>query len=79
MRAFNAGEEVAEAGPGELVLVLELAEEEPASLGVTAGLPARKLEERAGVSGFEALEVLVCLSEGMARKGERVQRGGRDC
>jgi len=71
LRAFNAGEEEAEAGPVELVLALT--EEEPASLGVTIGLPARKLEERAGVSGFEALEVLVCLSEGMVGKGERVE------
>jgi hypothetical protein len=74
LRAVNAGEEEADA---EAVVVVE--EEEPASLGVTAVRPLRKLVERAGVSGLEAAEDLFCLSEGMVGKGGRVDREGRDC
>lgn len=74
LRAVKAGEEEAEAEA--VVVVVE--EEEPASLGVTAVLPLRKLVERAGVSGLDALGGLFCLSEGMVRKGGRVDREGRD-
>lgn len=75
LRAVNDGEATGVVVVTLLVVMVEV----PASLGVTAVLPLRKLEERAGVSGLEVVVDLECLSEGMVGKGERVDEDWRDC
>ena len=47
---------------------------EPASLGVSPGFPFRKLEDRAGVRGFEPFNLCLSADRGMAGTGERRER-----